>query len=207
MCNRWLRDAQAFSGRRRSAHTPHNGSKDLWDRPGTGAFVGPQVQRFVRKKCPALSREIDSASCKTVIRGFESRPHLRVKQPDPESDQHYGDRPRGGGFPIVSQNKSKKSARTLRKRGSSWCVNGRGSVCPLETRTLDAAAHRREDFIIDESGSDAARTRFMTEHADQATGILAAEVKRRERRATRADDQTELFDDGTSNDAEEDADD
>lgn len=64
----------------------------------------------------------------------------------------------------------------------------------------------RADFVIDEPGSEAARAKFLVEHASEAKEILAAEAKRRERRAAKADDQTELFDGATDDEDEEESD-
>jgi hypothetical protein len=63
------------------------------------------------------------------------------------------------------------------------------------------------DFTIDEPGSDASRNKFLAEHAGEAKEILAAEVKRRERKAAKAEDQAELFDEDSDAEAEEEADD
>lgn len=69
----------------------------------------------------------------------------------------------------------------------------------------------RPDFTIDETGSDAARTRFLAEHAGEAAAILAAEMKRRARKAAQAgeeDDDLPLFEpDGEEPEAEEKLDD
>jgi hypothetical protein len=46
----------------------------------------------------------------------------------------------------------------------------------------------RPDFTIDEAGSDAARARFLAEHPQEAKDILANEMKRRERKAAKAED-------------------
>jgi hypothetical protein len=47
----------------------------------------------------------------------------------------------------------------------------------------------KPDFTIDEPGSDEARARFLKTHATEATQLHAAELKRRERKATKADDE------------------
>ncbi len=52
------------------------------------------------------------------------------------------------------------------------------------------------DFTIDEPGSDAARAQLLTEHAQQARDIEAAEHKRRERKAQRAAQADEADSDG-----------
>ncbi len=49
----------------------------------------------------------------------------------------------------------------------------------------------RPDFTIDEPDSDAARTKFLAEHEQEATRIRADELKRRARKATKADDESE----------------
>src|SRR5262249_3539547 len=49
----------------------------------------------------------------------------------------------------------------------------------------------RPDFIIDEPGSDAARVAFLKTHKSEAAEIRAAELKRRERKAAKADDETD----------------
>jgi hypothetical protein len=64
----------------------------------------------------------------------------------------------------------------------------------------------RPDFTIDEADSDAARQTFLAEHTREADEIRAAELRRRERKAAKADDEGgagPLFD----ADAEESADD
>jgi hypothetical protein len=55
----------------------------------------------------------------------------------------------------------------------------------------------RPDFSIDEPGSDAARRTFLAEHAREADAIRAAELRRRELKAAKADDESKagpLFD-------------
>jgi hypothetical protein len=55
----------------------------------------------------------------------------------------------------------------------------------------------RADFTIDEPGSDAARVKFLAEHEREAGEIRAAELKRRARKAAKAEDDSEsgpLFD-------------
>jgi hypothetical protein len=47
----------------------------------------------------------------------------------------------------------------------------------------------RPDFTIDEPGSDAARAKFLDEHEAEANEILAHEMKRRERKAAKAEDE------------------
>jgi hypothetical protein len=49
-------------------------------------------------------------------------------------------------------------------------------------------------FTIDEPSSDTARMKFVTEHVEEAKEILVAEMKRRERKTAKVDDQEELFD-------------
>jgi hypothetical protein len=49
----------------------------------------------------------------------------------------------------------------------------------------------RPDFTIDEPGSDAARARFVGEHAREAREIRAKELKRRERKSAQADELDE----------------
>jgi hypothetical protein len=65
----------------------------------------------------------------------------------------------------------------------------------------------RPDFTIDEPGSDAARQTFLAEHAREADEILAAEMRRRERKAAKAEEESgdaPLFNqDGESGEAEE----
>jgi hypothetical protein len=65
----------------------------------------------------------------------------------------------------------------------------------------------KPDFTIDEPGSDVSRNKFVAEHAGEAKEILAAEMKRRERKAAKAEDQAELFDEASDADAEGEADD
>lgn len=64
----------------------------------------------------------------------------------------------------------------------------------------------RPDFSIEEPGADAARKKFLTEHASEAKEILAAEIKRRERKAAKEEDQLELLDEPADDDVEDDAD-
>jgi hypothetical protein len=67
----------------------------------------------------------------------------------------------------------------------------------------------RPDFTIDEFGSDAARAKFLTEREQEAAEILAGELRRRERKAAKAEDESEvgpLFDENDA-EAEESADD
>lgn len=69
----------------------------------------------------------------------------------------------------------------------------------------------RPGFTIDEPGSDEARAKFLAEHAKQAEELRAAEQKRRERKAAKADDESEngpLFDQdaGEASEADEAAD-
>ena len=55
----------------------------------------------------------------------------------------------------------------------------------------------RPEFTIDEPGSDEARAKFLADHAKTAAEIRATETKRRERKAAKAEDETEagpLFD-------------
>jgi hypothetical protein len=49
----------------------------------------------------------------------------------------------------------------------------------------------RPDFTIDEPGSDEARAKFLAERAKEAAELRAAEQKRRERKAAKADDEGE----------------
>jgi hypothetical protein len=49
----------------------------------------------------------------------------------------------------------------------------------------------RPDFTIDEPGSDAARAKFLGEQKRQAEELRATELKRRERKAAKADDEGE----------------
>ncbi len=66
----------------------------------------------------------------------------------------------------------------------------------------------RPEFTIDESGSDAARAKFLAGHAEQAKDILAKEVKRREKKAAKGEQESEdgpLFEQG-DDEGEEDAD-
>jgi len=46
----------------------------------------------------------------------------------------------------------------------------------------------RPDFTIDEPGSDEARVKFLKEHEREAQDILAKELKRREKKGAKADD-------------------
>jgi hypothetical protein len=55
----------------------------------------------------------------------------------------------------------------------------------------------RPGFTIDEPNSDAARAKFLAEHESEATEIFAAETRRRERKAAKAEgesEETTLFD-------------
>lgn len=64
----------------------------------------------------------------------------------------------------------------------------------------------RPDFTIDEPGSDAARARYLKEHERDAGELFAKELKRREKKAAKADDEGEadpLFEQGDDADAEE----
>jgi hypothetical protein len=65
----------------------------------------------------------------------------------------------------------------------------------------------RPDFTIDEPGSDEARAQFLAEHPDQAKEILASELKRRDRKAAKAeeDDSGPLFDQADQEGEEADA--
>lgn len=57
----------------------------------------------------------------------------------------------------------------------------------------------RPDFTIDEPGSDEARAKFSREHEREAADILAKELRRREKKAAKADDEGEagpLFEQG-----------
>jgi len=65
----------------------------------------------------------------------------------------------------------------------------------------------RAEFTIDEPASDAARKKFLSEHAKEAREILAAEVKRRERKAAKDESDEPLFDGTAEDEAEEDSDD
>jgi hypothetical protein len=62
----------------------------------------------------------------------------------------------------------------------------------------------KPDFTIDEPGSDEARVRFLRDHAKEAGEILAAELKRRDRKAAKADaeDEAEPLYDQVQADAE-----
>jgi hypothetical protein len=65
----------------------------------------------------------------------------------------------------------------------------------------------RPDFTIDEPGSDAARARFLAEHASGAADLRAAEQKRRARKAAKADqDDAPLLDVDEESEAEDGAD-
>jgi len=65
----------------------------------------------------------------------------------------------------------------------------------------------RPDFTIDEPASDAARARFLADHASEAVQIHATEMKRRERKAAKAEDESSdtlpFEQDGESGEAEE----
>ena len=64
----------------------------------------------------------------------------------------------------------------------------------------------RPDFTIDEPGSDEARAKFLAEHEREAAEILAKELKRREKKSAKADEEGEaapLFEEGEDADAEE----
>ena len=62
----------------------------------------------------------------------------------------------------------------------------------------------RPDFTIDEPGSDEARARFLEDHADEARAILAKEMRRREKKAAKADEEdAEPLFDGDDDDREE----
>jgi hypothetical protein len=66
----------------------------------------------------------------------------------------------------------------------------------------------KSDFTIDEPASDAARKRFLAEHAAQAKEILGAEIKRRGRKAAKEESDEPLFDaDPDDGEAEADSDD
>jgi hypothetical protein len=65
----------------------------------------------------------------------------------------------------------------------------------------------KPNFTIDEPASDASRNNFLAEHADEAKEILAAEVKRRERKTAKAEDESELFAEDSDTESEEEADD
>ena len=66
----------------------------------------------------------------------------------------------------------------------------------------------KPDFTIDEPGSDAARAKFLSEHANQAKEILVNEIKRRERKAAKEESDEPLFDgDPDDGESEEDSDD
>ena len=53
----------------------------------------------------------------------------------------------------------------------------------------------RPDFTIDEPHSNEARATFLANHAPEAREILAKELKRREKKAAKADDEDgPLFD-------------
>ncbi|MBN2191667.1 MAG: BREX-6 system adenine-specific DNA-methyltransferase PglX [Polyangiaceae bacterium] len=65
----------------------------------------------------------------------------------------------------------------------------------------------KPEFTIDEPGSDEARSRFLKQHAAEAKEILASELRRRERKAAKADedDAGPLFEqrgDGEAEDAD-----
>lgn len=65
----------------------------------------------------------------------------------------------------------------------------------------------RPDFTIDEPGSDQARKKFLAEHAKLAADLRAAEQKRRERKAAKADDDSEPLFDRDTDDTDDPADD
>lgn len=62
----------------------------------------------------------------------------------------------------------------------------------------------KPEFTIDEPGSDEARARFLRDHAKEAKEILAGELKRRERKAAKADDDDSgpLFEQAGDDEAE-----
>ncbi len=67
----------------------------------------------------------------------------------------------------------------------------------------------RPDFTIDEPGSNEARVKFLKDHKREAADILAKELKRREKKAAKADEVGEdgpLFEGTTDEDGEEDDD-
>ncbi len=63
----------------------------------------------------------------------------------------------------------------------------------------------RSDFMIDEPGSDEARAKFLAEHEREAAEILAKELKRREKKNAKAEEEevAPLFEQGEDADAEE----
>jgi hypothetical protein len=62
----------------------------------------------------------------------------------------------------------------------------------------------RPNFTIDEPGSDAARARFLAEHPQEAKDALANEMKRRERKAAKAEEDDEAEPLFATTDADED---
>jgi hypothetical protein len=60
------------------------------------------------------------------------------------------------------------------------------NACAWELRLQDEI---RPDFTIDEPGSDAARAKFLVEQERQAEELRATEMKRRERKAAKADNE------------------
>lgn len=70
---------------------------------------------------------------------------------------------------------------------------------------LRLQAEIRPDFTIDEPGSDAARMKFLADHEWEAAEIHAAELKRRARKAAKADDSESgpLFEPAEGDDAAE----
>jgi hypothetical protein len=50
----------------------------------------------------------------------------------------------------------------------------------------------RPDFTIDEPSSNEARATFLADHAREAREIFAKELKRRERKSAKADDEGEV---------------
>ena len=61
----------------------------------------------------------------------------------------------------------------------------------------------RPNFTIDEPGSNEARAKFLKEHDPEAREILAQEVKRREKKNAKADDEDGPLFDQESDEAEE----
>ena len=105
-------------------------------------------------------------------------------------------------FPTRVRKKCHEDPSLALAHGRFWELHP-AKACAWELRLQDEID---PDFTIAEPGADAARKQFRTEHAREANEILAAEMKRRERKATKEEDQLDLLDEATDEDVEDDAD-
>lgn len=103
-------------------------------------------------------------------------------------------------FPTRVQKKCREDPSLAVAHGCFWELHPPKAYA-WELRLQDEI---KPDFTIDEPGSDASRNMFLAEHAGEAKEILAAEVKRRERKADKAEDQAELFDEDSDTEEEPD---